>query len=87
MDNYNEEIIKKLSSLEEILKRNEKNMLTFKEACGYLGFSKSFLYKLTSKNTIPHHNPTGRKMFFFKKELENWVTTNSIVKGLWDNRN
>jgi len=87
MDNYQEVIIKKLSSLEEILKGKDKNLLTFKETCIYLGFSKSFLYKLTYKNTIPHHKPTGRKMFFFKKELENWVTTNSIVQGLWDNRN
>jgi excisionase family DNA binding protein len=87
MDHYHEEIIKKLSSLEEILKRKDKKFLTFKEACDYLGFSKSFLYKLTSKNMIPHHKPTGRKIFFFKNDLEKWVTTNSFIERLWDNRN
>jgi excisionase family DNA binding protein len=87
METYEKEIINKLSSLEEILKRKDKKLLTFKEVCDYLGFAPSFLYKLTCKKMIPHHKPTGKKIFFFKNEVDKWVTANSTNEKLWDNRN
>lgn len=72
--------MRQLLSKEEIIelksllsKSKATNYLNFPEACKYLGFSKSYLYKLTFKKTVPHYKPTGRKLFFEKSELEHWI--------------
>lgn len=36
-----------------------KNVLSFDEASKYLNLSKSYLYKLTSAQQIPHYKPQG----------------------------
>lgn len=69
----NEKILKKLSSLEDLLKRKDDKPLTFKEACTYLGYAPSYLYKLTYKNIVPHYKPTGKIIFFSKNELDEWI--------------
>lgn len=66
-------ILKKLSSIEDLLKRKDDKPLTFKEACAYLGYAPSYLYKLTYKNIVPHYKPTGKIIFFSKNELDEWV--------------
>lgn len=67
------EILKKLSTLENLLKKKDDKPLTFKEACAYLGYAPSYLYKLTYRNVIPHYKPTGKMIFFSKVELDEWI--------------
>jgi excisionase family DNA binding protein len=64
-----------LERLRELIERYEKP-LTLIEAAKYLGFSPSYIYKLTSKNAIPFYKPSGKKILFLKKELDEW-----IIKG------
>ena len=85
MQNYENEVIGKLSSIENILKRKDKKLFTFKEACDHLDYSPSFLYKLTRKKMIPSHKPMGKKIFFFKNEIEKWIAENENNEMLWDN--
>ena len=61
-----------IERLRELIERYEKP-LTLIEAARYLGFSPSYIYKLTSKNVIPHYKPSGKKILFIKKELDDWV--------------
>ena len=75
------EILKKLTTLEALLSRNNDKPLTFREACAYLGYAPSYLYKLTYKKLIPHYKPTGKMIFFSKNELDDWVFTNAGSKG------
>jgi excisionase family DNA binding protein len=56
----------------------EKNHLSFKEFCEYTGFSESFGYKLTSQRKIPFYQPTGRKIFFKREEVDAWLLRNRI---------
>ena len=49
-----------------------KNVLSFDEASKFLNLSKSYLYKLTSGNLIPHYKPQGKMLYFEKVELEAW---------------
>lgn len=56
----------------------QKNVLTLNEVANYTGFSKSYLYKLTSARKIPHYCPTGKVLFFNKIEIENWLQENRI---------
>ena len=71
-----------LSKLDKIqadileLKLLKKDVLSFKEACEYLQLSSSTLYKLTSKNQVPHFCPTGKKLYFKRAELEHWLLRN-----------
>ena len=55
-----------------------KNVLSFDEASKFLNLSKSYLYKLTSGNLIPHYNPQGKMLYFEKVELEAWLRQNPI---------
>lgn len=67
------EILTKLNELETLLKKKDDKPLSFKEACTYLGFAPSYLYKLTYRKVIPHYKPTGKMLFFSKCELDEWI--------------
>ena len=55
-----------------------KNVLSFDKASKFLNLSKSYLYKLTSGNLIPHYKPQGKMLYFEKVELEAWLRQNPI---------
>ena len=57
---------------------HSKNVLSFEEASRFLNLSKSYLYKLTSGNLIPHYKPQGKMLYFEKTELEAWLRQNPI---------
>jgi len=55
-----------------------KDILTCREAAAYMGVSLSYIYKLTHRNEIPHYKPLGKKVFFNKSELEEWIQRQRI---------
>ena len=55
-----------------------KNVLSFDEVSTFLNLSKSYLYKLTSGNLIPHYKPQGKMLYFEKSELEAWLRQNPV---------
>lgn len=55
-----------------------KEILTFDEACIYMGVSKSFMYKCTSTSRIPHFKPSGRMIYFKKEDLTAWMLQNRV---------
>jgi len=55
-----------------------KEVLTTDEAARYLGVSKSYLYKLTMQQKIPHYKPLGKMCYFNRGELEQWLQTNRV---------
>ena len=56
-----------------------KEVLTSDEAARYMGISKSYLYKLTMRQEIPHYKPMGKMVYFNRMELENWLQGNRIA--------
>lgn len=72
------EISEKLDRIESILKEQKEKPLTFLEACQYSGLSKSYMYKLTFKNEIPHYKPNGKMIYFTKKDLDTWLLRNRV---------
>ena len=58
------EIKKELQVIKELLANNSKKVLNLNELADYIGFSKSYVYKLTSQNLIPHSKPNGKAVFF-----------------------
>lgn len=65
----------RLERIERLMSSN-KEVLTFEETCEYMGVSRSFLYKLTSRGRIPHSKPNGKMIFFEKKKLNLWLLQN-----------
>ncbi|EFB30640.1 DNA binding domain, excisionase family [Segatella oris F0302] len=74
---YGKTIEERVYELEQLLFTN-KNVLSFDEASKFLNLSKSYLYKLTSGNLIPHYKPQGKMLYFEKAELEAWLRQNPI---------
>lgn len=56
-----------------------KEVLTSDEAAKYMGVSKSYLYKLTMRQQIPHFKPMGKMCYFNRLELENWLQSNRVA--------
>lgn len=54
----------------------QKTVLNLNEAAKYLDVSPSHLYKLTSTKQIPHFCPQGKKLYFKRSELDNWLQRN-----------
>lgn len=56
-----------------------KEVLTSDEAARYMGVSKSYLYKLTMRQQIPHFKPMGKMCYFNRQELEQWLQSNRVA--------
>jgi excisionase family DNA binding protein len=70
---------KQLDRIELNLQHNfNKDVLTLEEACSYCGISKSYMYKLTSAQQIPHFKPRDRLIYFKKSDLESWLLQNRV---------
>ena len=72
-------ILKQLDRIEKLLVEQQtmqKMVLNFNEACAYLELSQSHLYKLTSTSVVPHYKPNGKKIYFNREELDNWLLRN-----------
>ncbi len=54
----------------------QKPVLNFIEACKYLNVSESHLYKLTSQKQIPYFCPQGKKLYFKRDEIDQWLLRN-----------
>ena len=80
-----ESVLRKLEPVENLLQRLDllensiyttKKVITFQEACMYIGVSESMLYKLTASKEIPHYKPRGKMVYFAKEELDEWLLQN-----------
>jgi excisionase family DNA binding protein len=54
----------------------QKSVLNLSEASRYLNISESHIYKLTSTRQIPHFCPQGKKLYFKREELDEWLMRN-----------
>lgn len=77
MNTENSNIQEQLNRIEASL-LTQKNVLTFDEAANFTGLSKSYLYKLTSAQKIPHYKPAGKIIYFDREELEAWLLQNRV---------
>lgn len=74
-----EMILQKLTNIETMLQEQnllKKEVLNLNEAAAYLDISASHLYKLTSQKQIPHFCPQGKKLYFNRVELDQWLQRN-----------
>jgi len=58
---------------------NLKKVLTFDECVEYTGLSKGYIYKLTHGRLIPHFKPSGKKIYFSREEIDQWLLSNRVM--------
>ena len=78
----NTEFMMRLKNIESLISEQyllKKEMLTLSEASIYLDMSSSHLYKLTSGRQVPHYCPNGKKLYFKRSELDQWLQRNRTV--------
>jgi excisionase family DNA binding protein len=73
-----EKIQAQLDRIERLTLLGAKKVLTFEDVALLTGLSRSYLYKLTSANQIPHYKPSGKQLYFDREEIENWLKRNKI---------
>ena len=69
-------VIEKLEALDRKLTATlitNKKFLDLNEAAIYLNLSRSALYKLTSNRAISFYQPGGKKIFFKREQLDQWI--------------
>ena len=76
------QILNELQSQKELLlnlKHSKNNaddvnpVFDIEKASKYLGLSKSQIYRLTSQNQIAYYKPNGKKVYFYKQDLDDYV--------------
>ena len=73
MNNSNT-IMNKLTAVESLLEAtNQTKPLHVVEAEKFLDLSRSHLFKLTSARKIRHFKPNGKKIYFDRSELVQWL--------------
>lgn len=72
-----EVIEKRLKKIESLLV-GIKAIFTINDLAEYTNLSKSYIYKLTSTNKIPHFKPNGKICYFNKLEIDNWIQQNKV---------
>jgi excisionase family DNA binding protein len=58
----------------------EDEMLDIDGASSYMKLSKWTLYQMTRRNEIPVHRPSGGKLVFIRRELEEFIRGNDKRK-------
>ena len=71
-------VLDKLTVIESLLVATQPKPLTLKEAAEFLDFSRSYLYRLTSQGRVPCYKPEGKRVYFDRAELVNWLKRNRI---------
>ena len=78
-------LLKKIDNIERMLSEQnvlQKDVLNLTEACTLLDLSASNVYKLTSTKSIPHYCPNGKKLYFDRTELTEWLKSTPITNLL-----
>ena len=68
-------IEERLTNLERI-NQGAKTILTLEEVAKYTNYSKSYIYKLTSRREIPCYKPNGKQLYFKRTEIDEWLLSN-----------
>ena len=69
-------VFDKLTAIESLLVGTQPKPLTLKEAAEFLDFSRSYLYRLTSQGRVPCYKPEGKRVYFDRAELVDWLKRN-----------
>ncbi|MCC8155345.1 MAG: helix-turn-helix domain-containing protein [Tannerellaceae bacterium] len=73
-----EKIKNQLDRVEKFTLLGAKSIFDIDEAALYTGIKKGTLYTMTMNQKIPYYKPNGKKIYFKREELDDWLTQNRI---------
>ena len=77
----NGSILKELYELKRLViqqGQGQKEVISAEECAELLGVSVSYVYRLTSEKRLPHYKPQGKKIYFKRVELLDWLLSHRI---------
>jgi excisionase family DNA binding protein len=75
-ENEMKTIDERLARIESLVLIGAKEVLTIDECAMFTGYSRNYIYRLTSQRAIPCYKPGGGKICFRKSEIERWMLSN-----------
>ena len=80
------ELTSQIDVLKKLILAGSKEVLSIDECATFTNLSVNHIYRLTSQRAIPFYKPMGGKIYFKKKEIENWLlqgrqATDSEIKS------
>lgn len=80
------ELTSQIDMLKKLILAGSKEVLSIDECATFTSLSVNHIYRLTSQRAIPFYKPMGGKIYFKKKEIENWLlqgrqATDSEIKS------
>ncbi len=60
--------------VKSLLEDKTAEYINIDQACAYLGFKKGYLYNLIWQKKIPYYKPNGKKLYFNRRELAEWIS-------------
>ena len=66
-----QELSIRISNLKQTIE--QKNILLISDVAHMTGLSNRTIYKLTCRKKIPHYKPNGKRLYFVKAEIEEWM--------------
>ena len=70
-----DKLLKEIEELKRILLL-QKEVLTINELSLYTGYTVDYIYKMVSLKQIPYSKPNGKKLFFSKERIIEWLSSN-----------
>lgn len=67
-----------LSEIKLLINQQSIELLDLNQAAEYLKLKPSYVYSLIHQKKIPYYKPNGKRVYFNKAELNNWVTGSRI---------
>jgi len=63
---------------DQLPKDQSVEILDLKQAAEFLKLKPSYMYSHTHKNKIPHYKPNGKRIYFIKSELIEWILGSKV---------
>lgn len=60
-------------------KIEQKSIMTVDDLSAYLGLQSTYIRKLTYNREIPHYKPSGKKLYFLREEIDEWVLSSRVA--------
>ena len=71
-------IYEELSEIRKQINFQNVELLDLKQAAEYLKLKPTYLYSLIHQKKLPYYKPNGKRVYFNKAELNNWVNDSRI---------
>jgi excisionase family DNA binding protein len=66
-------VSKEKSDSNEVPEEHSYVLMDVKDLSEYLRYAISYIYSLVSQGKLPYYKPNGKKLFFFKHEIDRWI--------------